>query len=321
MTHGSTQTAPAGAAPLGPRHAWAAYAVLLFGFLAIGAVAQSLNILAGLWATEAIAIALPAFLWILAAGLKPGPLLGFNRISGKWLAITVVTALLNQPAVTLLEHLAHSYLFHDWVVAFDQKTAFLETLFRRDFWPMTVTVVIAAPLGEELFFRGFAFPLLAWGVRPKKSAVPYHAPLAAALLSGALFSAIHFDPIGFLGLMEIGVWLAVLRWGSGSLLAPILGHALNNAAAAVAFKMGWQDPTELPPTWVLGVGAVCFIALSLFAVRVLAGPTPVPAEQRSVVIKSSDGKVHHGRARWLWLFWALCCGAGLVQLLRLSGKL
>jgi membrane protease YdiL (CAAX protease family) len=319
MTNGPPPTAPASAAPLGPRHAWAAYAVLLFGFLALGAAAQMVHVLAGLWASEAIAIALPAFLWILAAGVKPGPLLGLAPVSWKWIAITVVTALLNQPAVTLLEHLAHSHLPHDWVVGFDQKTAFLENIFRRDFWPMTLTVVIAAPLGEELFFRGFAFPLLAWGGSPAKDVVPYNTPLVAALISGALFSAIHMDPIGFVGLMEIGVWLAVLRWGSGSLLAPLLGHALNNGAAALAFRMGWQDPTETPPLWLLGVGALCLLLLVVFSLRVLSGPALVPAEQR--LTAGSDGKVRHGRPLALWIFWAACCAVGLVKMVQLSGKL
>ncbi len=319
MTNGPTQTTPAGAGPLGPRHAWAAYAVLLFGYLAVGVAAQGFNVLGGLWASEGIAIALPAFLWIVAAGVKPGPLLGLASVSWKWIAITVVTALLNQPAVTLLEHLAHSYLFHDWVVAFDQKTAFLENIFLRDFWPMTLTVTIAAPLGEELFFRGYAFPLLAWGGRLDKNTLPYNTPLAAALISGMLFSAIHFDPIGFIGLAEIGVWLAVLRWGSGSLLAPLLGHALNNAAASLAFRMGWQDPTEVPPTWLLGLGALCLLALAVGAQRVLSGATPVPARQ--IAVDGAGGKLRHRRAWPLWLFWGLACSAGLLRVVQLSGKL
>jgi membrane protease YdiL (CAAX protease family) len=308
-------TAPSDRAPLGPWHAAAAYAVLLLGFFPIGA-SQGLNVVGGLWATEAVAIALPVFLWLWAARVRPGPLLGLRPLSGKWLGLTALTALLNQPAVTLLEYAAHSLLPHTWVLAFDQKTAFLDTIFRNDFWPMTLTVTLAAPLGEELFFRGFAFPLLAR--RSGGESGQFNTPLFAALVSGALFSAIHLDSVGFLGLMEIGVWLAVLRWGSGSLYAALLGHALNNGFAAVAFKLGLQDPSEAPPVWMLGLGAVFLSGLCVFGWRVLRAPSPAPPEQR--LTPSADGAVRLRRAWPLWLFWAACCASGLLAFARIAAK-
>lgn len=319
MTTFTTEGLPAAPRPLGPPQAFAAYAVLLFGFLCIAAGAQGLNVVAGLWASEAIAIALPVFLWLLAARVAPGPLLGLVPLSWKWVAITVVTALLNQPAVTLLEYVVHASAPAAWVAEFDLKTSFLDGIFRSNFWPMTLTVAIAAPVGEELFFRGFFFPLLCWPKRDGKPPGPLATPLAAALISGALFSAIHLDRIGFIGLMEIGVWLAVLRWGSGSLLAPLLGHALNNGAAAVAFKMGWQDPNETPPNWLLALGAVLLVAFCVWTYRVLRAPTPSPAEQR--LSPSGDGQVRHRRAWMLWALWVGCCVVGLVKTIELAAKL
>src|SRR5439155_15845598 len=93
--------------------------------------------------------------------------------------------------------------------------------------PSHVSVASEATLGEELFFRGFALPALrrSWG------------PLAALLVSGALFSLLHMDAVGFIGLMEIGVLLAVLRWWSGSLWAAVIGHAVNNGIAGGAFLL------------------------------------------------------------------------------------
>jgi membrane protease YdiL (CAAX protease family) len=308
-----TRLVPAGA-PLGPLQAFGAFAVLLAGFLTFGPAAQGLDIVPGLWASEAITIALPVFLWTTAACVRPGPLLGLRPVSGKWIGITVVTALANQPVVTVLAYAAHRFLPAPLVMDFDRKTAFLESIFRHQFWPMTLTVVFAAPLGEELFFRGFAFPLLAWRDPKEQSAL--RSPLVAALVSGALFSFIHLDPVGFVGLMEIGVWLAVLRWGSGSLYAALLGHALNNAAAAISFVMGWQDPNDQPPLWVISLGLGLLVAFGVLGYRVLRRPSPAPPQQ--VLTEHGDGEVRHGRALALWLFWGACSLLGLARLVQLA---
>ena len=63
------------------------------------------------------------------------------------------------------------------------------------------------------------------------------------LVSGALFSALHLDAVGFLGLMEIGILLAALRWWTGSLWASILGHAVNNGIAGERSCWGWKTRT------------------------------------------------------------------------------
>ena len=296
---------------LGPWQVAAAYCVLLVGFALIGLASQGADVVAGLWITEALAIALPAVIWVRSAGVRPAGYFGLGLPSWRWVAIAVVTALLNQPIVALLEQLAHSTLPEAWVLTFDQYTANLEVIFRQRAVGMTLTVVIAAPLGEELFFRGFALPALA-----------QRGALAAALISGALFSLMHFNGVGFLGLWEIGVWLAVLRWGSGSLWTAVLGHALNNAIAAASFLAGLQDPSAPPPTWMLLSGAVLLVAAVVLGARALRAPTPAPAsEERDVAAtataeRDAGGRsaVDHRRSLPLWLAWAIASGAGLWQL-------
>ena len=311
-----TQAGPADAPRplLGPWQVAAAYCVLLVGFALIGFASQGADVVAGLWITEALAIALPAVIWLRSAGVRPAGYFGLGAPTWRWVAIAVVTAVLNQPIVALLEQLAHSTLPAAWVLTFDQYTANLEAIFRQRAVGMTLTVVIAAPLGEELFFRGFALPALA-----RRRA------LAAALVSGALFSLMHFNGVGFLGLWEIGVWLAVLRWGSGSLWTAVLGHALNNAIAAGSFLAGLQDPSEPPPLWVLASGAALLLAGSVLGVKVLRAATPVAAVEERVAAEAPAAKapgqeagagpaVDHARSLALWLVWAIACGAGLWQL-------
>jgi membrane protease YdiL (CAAX protease family) len=88
---------------------------------------------------------------------------------------------------------------------------------------VALMVLVAAPIAEEIFFRGFLFSTLRvrWGV------------FWAALASGLLFGAIH----GSLGLLVpfsiIGMLLAYVYVLSGSLWTSILGHFAFNAIGFV----------------------------------------------------------------------------------------
>ncbi len=256
---------------LGAGSAIAAYLALLIGMLAIGAPAQQHGIVAGLWITEALAIALPAVFALCAAGARFAPFVGLRRLSPKHALVAVVAAAANQPIVSFLTWAERELLPAHVVADFDAKQRMLDTVFAAHAWPMVITVVIAAPLGEELFFRGFAFPALrrSWGV------------VAAVLVSGALFSILHMDPVGFLGLMEIGVLLAALRWWSGSIWAAVLGHAVNNGIAGAAFMLGYEDPDLPPPAWVLLLGAALLLAGLFLLVRVLRAPSPAAPREES----------------------------------------
>lgn len=84
-----------------------------------------------------------------------------------------------------------------------------------------VLVIVVAPFVEELFFRGFLFAALrngtgVWG---------------GALISGAIFGAIHLKPEYFVPLAALGVVLALLYQRTGSIWPCIFMHAGNNALA------------------------------------------------------------------------------------------
>lgn len=81
-----------------------------------------------------------------------------------------------------------------------------------------VSAVALAPLAEEVFYRGFLFGGLAqWGFWP------------AAILSGAVFSAAHFDVGSLIPFFIIGVALAWLFWRRGDLWESVAFHVLFNA--------------------------------------------------------------------------------------------
>ena len=85
-------------------------------------------------------------------------------------------------------------------------------------------VTVVAPLGEELFFRGFFYGALR----------NWRGPILAAILSGSVFGLVHVgsSPIGYLvPLAFFGIGLCLLYEWTGSLYPPIALHALNNSIA------------------------------------------------------------------------------------------
>jgi len=82
-----------------------------------------------------------------------------------------------------------------------------------------VLALVAAPLAEETFFRGFLFPGLRnrWGT------------LRAALASGLLFALLHFNVGSIVPFTVIGMLLAWAYVVSGSLWMAIGAHFAFNA--------------------------------------------------------------------------------------------
>ena len=91
-----------------------------------------------------------------------------------------------------------------------------------------VSVVVAAPLGEELFFRGLVFRAL----RPRL-------PLWLALLSsGVAFACMHFNLSVVVPFTLIGMIFAWAYRASGSLWTTIAAHAILNGVSLVLTMAG-----------------------------------------------------------------------------------
>jgi hypothetical protein len=96
--------------------------------------------------------------------------------------------------------------------------------------PLAIIVLVAvvlAPLGEELFYRGWVFRYLE----------DAGAPVAYGV-STALFAAVHLHPPALPAYLLYGLCLAALYRWSGSLWTPILAHATNNSVAMALLLVG-----------------------------------------------------------------------------------
>ena len=85
-----------------------------------------------------------------------------------------------------------------------------------------IAVVIIAPLGEELLFRGFLQHFLE----------KYWKDITKAVLVTSLFFAfIHMNSYWFIQIYFLGIFLGYLSWKSGSIIPSLILHSINNGAA------------------------------------------------------------------------------------------
>jgi uncharacterized protein len=87
-------------------------------------------------------------------------------------------------------------------------------------------IILAAPISEEVIFRGFFFT----GLRHSRLGVP-----GAIILPSLFWAALHLqygmEEIGFIFLF--GLLLGALRFKSNSLWPPMLVHALSNLLSTI----------------------------------------------------------------------------------------
>lgn len=135
-------------------------------------------------------------------------------------------------------------------------------------WVAAITVIVLAPLGEELVFRGVILNGLA--ARYSRG--------AALLLHSLLFAILHLNlwqaPAAFVTGMLLGWW----RLNTRSILFCFLGHALMNGIGFIGGRLlPWEilgynvQPPEgvaFQPVWMTG-GGIGFVLLGLiwFAIQ------------------------------------------------------
>jgi membrane protease YdiL (CAAX protease family) len=89
---------------------------------------------------------------------------------------------------------------------------------------LAIALVVAAPLMEELLFRGFLFPGYA---RSRLG------PWGAIVLTSAAWAVMHvqYEAFYLIHIFLLGCAFGWLRWRSGSTLLTVILHAIVNAAA------------------------------------------------------------------------------------------
>ncbi|GEM_PF-645266 len=164
-------------------------------------------------------------------GLTLEPLGGGLR--GLWgatwrAALMLVLALALEQLIGLLPIPAHN----------DPTAEFMASLSGLSYFGMALLAAVAAPIFEELVFRGFLFNICRTTFRRGRWLKLFRgstamADFAAVLASGAVFAAFHLNPWGFPALLVLGMLLAELYRRTGSLYSSMIMHCLNNTLAVI----------------------------------------------------------------------------------------
>ena len=93
----------------------------------------------------------------------------------------------------------------------------------RDRIAVLVMAIVVAPLAEEMIFRGYLYPV---GKR-------FLGPFVSAVFTSALFAALHGHAASVPALFTLALCLTLSYERNGSLLMPMIMHAIFNAVSVV----------------------------------------------------------------------------------------
>lgn len=101
-----------------------------------------------------------------------------------------------------------------------------------DFLIVLLVIAVIPAFSEEFLFRGLVQnEFLRW----------FKNPHLAVWVTGAVFSAIHFQFLGFFPRMILGALLGYVYVWSGNILYPMLGHFVNNGVQVLALYLAQKN--------------------------------------------------------------------------------
>tara|TARA_B100000902_G_scaffold356641_1_gene370456 strand:- start:785 stop:1576 length:792 start_codon:yes stop_codon:yes gene_type:complete len=145
-----------------------------------------------------------------------------NSISIKTIKYSFVFSLGILIIIDALDRIIHSIIpTPDYIIDLGQIMQPESTL---GYIFLFLAVVIVAPIGEEILFRGFLQKFLEEHWKDITRAV---------LVTSLFFAMIHFNPFWTIQIYLLGVVLGFLSWKTKSVIPSIILHSLNNGTAYI----------------------------------------------------------------------------------------
>ena len=307
---------PAQGLPRPSQLAWLTIAGCLVLYLSAGWLVQVYDIGFGIWFTEIFLLLGLAWSLVRASGRSPWQygrlsapsptqmLFGFALGATNYFAFVI-------PLQFVATSLAPKRLLIDAGKIFEQQSQFELTL-------VTIGVGVIAPLCEEFVFRGVFQQGLLARLRP----------IPAIAITAAVFSAFHFDIVGFIARFELGFLFGTLFFHYDSLWPGIFAHAANNLVpTAMFFAMSGADADAEPTAgqvFKLALFGIAAFALVLSTTRWLPPlrrsrrSSPAPSEDHAPPAVAEDDRPWAARALHAYRPWLLAALASLA--LWASGK-
>lgn len=279
-----TPEAPVPAERLG----WLALVGALALFFLIGVPLQMVSTGMGIWFTEVFLFLGAGWALTRWSGRAPGPYLGLSWPGAGPLLVALGVAVANYfAAVIPLQFLAQLVAPRSWVEMFDQTKVFEHQTGLELFLAMTGAVA-AAPIGEEVVFRGL---LLQGLLRRGVQVVP------AVVASAAIFSLCHVNIVGLPALFELGLVFGLLYARTGSVLPGMVAHLGSNLTATLLYTAGrGQEPApvdmvaQVPAVLAASVLGWVVLGLVVAAARRMPGVWGRPVQAEVLVPRVSLGR-------------------------------
>ena len=176
--------------------------------------------------------------------------------------LAVVALFFSLPFVFWMGELNQKIPLPTWMTsmekdALEQMQAFLKVNNPIDVWVNVFIIAMLPAIGEELCFRSVLQRIM---IRLTRS------PWAGILVTGFLFSLLHFQFEGFLPRMLLGIILGALYWYSGSIWTSILAHFFNNAlqVLVVSYMPKYVDTNPSIPVLIAVVSLIATLAILYF---------------------------------------------------------
>ena len=250
----------------------------------------------------------PFVFYLIITKQSPKKVLPWKGLSLKNTLLVVVISLAILPIIQIVAFLS-SFIFTPVIMDVDFTAS-----------PMWITLIVTAvfpALFEEFWFRGALYTgYRAGGVSILKTA------LITALFFGLTHSNLHQALFAFL----IGILYAYMVYYTGSILAPILGHFINNGIHAVLAYVEpyvqWADSmAEAPGTFLLIMAVsslvmipVVWLCMKQFKKHYAANCEEAAENEEDLQVAETDELAAKPKV-YTWGFWAALSVFAFVALL------
>lgn len=216
---------------------------------------------------------IPIFYWAWRNRINLGEMLRINRVSSMSIVAAVIIAVSLTVIIDELDRLIQVIL--PLPESFSQIGKIMLITDWRSALLVIGVVVLAAPLVEELMFRGFFQRILEYRQGDITKSV---------LLSAMVFALIHFNPWWIIQIYLMGLFMGYLAWRTNSIWPSFILHAINNG-----WSVWWGHRPE-PAGFYEWHGhvhpaiIVASLACFYFGMRFFITVTPIAEKRQDVVL-------------------------------------
>ena len=208
----------------------------VLSFLSIGSDVVRMHVTQ--WLQTILVMLVPALFWYRIRFGK-NPFRTFCLMTCRWkhLLLTLVLMVVSVPAMDMLTVFNYTMPMPEALrtLAMQMRTENIAAVSKLlsvggigGMVELVMLMAVATAIAEETLFRGALVKCF------ELTRLNRH---WTAILVGMIFSIVHFDPLGFIPRWVLGTLFCYILFWTGTLWAPILAHATNNAVALAQYEM------------------------------------------------------------------------------------